>query len=67
MYLGAASKKMAAIGIVAGSGPIDRDGNVPGLFTGLRLDTSKRFAQHMIMGDGNIAVFTYDKRGVGKA
>ena len=65
-----ATSRIPAIVIVAGSGPIDRNGNVPGL-PGLRLflNTSNRFADHM-MAPGrvrDVAVLSYDKRGVGKS
>ena len=71
---------ITAILIVCGSGPIDRDGNAPGL--GLNLNTSNRFAEHVTSrvsqstaaaDDENrkapitqCAVLSYDKRGVGK-
>ena len=56
-----------AILIINGSGPIDRDGNAPSLR--LSLNTSNRFAEHMSKrtADEAIAVFCYDKRGVGKS
>jgi pimeloyl-ACP methyl ester carboxylesterase len=81
LYLPASTKdapsqaKLPAIVIVAGSGPIDRDGNAKGFFTGIQLNTSNRFAEHMMMmmmmrtddSQQQIAVLTYDKRGVGKS
>ena len=56
-----------AILIINGSGPIDRDGNVPSLR--MKFNTSNRFADHMAARpvDKSIAVFCYDKRGVGKS
>jgi alpha-beta hydrolase superfamily lysophospholipase len=56
-----------AILIINGSGPIDRNGNVPSLK--MTLNTSNQFAHHMSNrpSDKPIAVFCYDKRGVGKS
>lgn len=56
-----------AILIINGSGPIDRDGNAPSLR--MSFNTSNRFAEHMSQraADKSIAVFCYDKRGVGKS
>lgn len=64
--------KIPAIVIVVGSGPIDRDGNAEGFLTGMKLNTSNRFAEHMVLDDRKesqqpVAVMTYDKRGVGKS
>lgn len=52
-----------AILIIAGSGPIDRNGNAPGI----NLNTSKRFAEFITSSERPIAVLSYDKRGVGKS
>lgn len=57
-----------AIVVVNGSGPIDRNGNVPQMK--LKLNTSNQFAKHMTEErpkDRAIAVLSYDKRGVGKS
>ena len=56
-----------AILIINGSGPIDRDGNVPSMK--MQFNTSNRFADHMSArsADKPIAVLCYDKRGVGKS
>jgi hypothetical protein len=56
-----------AILIINGSGPIDRNGNVPSLK--MTFNTSNCFADHMAARptDRSIAVFCYDKRGVGKS
>lgn len=56
-----------AILIINGSGPIDRNGNVPSLK--MTFNTSNQFAEHMSNrpADKPIAVFCYDKRGVGKS
>mmetsp|Transcript_23697 Transcript_23697/g.50716 ORF Transcript_23697/g.50716 Transcript_23697/m.50716 type:complete len:366 (+) Transcript_23697:80-1177(+) len=61
------SEKMPAIVIVAGSGPIDRNGNAPSLR--LNLHTSDRFSDHVSRRrpERAIAVLSYDKRGVGKS
>mmetsp|Transcript_1797 Transcript_1797/g.4245 ORF Transcript_1797/g.4245 Transcript_1797/m.4245 type:complete len:353 (-) Transcript_1797:150-1208(-) len=58
---------LPAIVIVAGSGPIDRNGNAPSMR--MKLNTSNRFAEHMSSrsSDRPIAVLSYDKRGVGKS
>jgi uncharacterized protein len=52
-----------AILIVAGSGPIDRNGNAPGI----KLNTSNRFAEFITSSERPIAVLSYDKRGVAKS
>lgn len=59
--------QIPAILIINGSGPIDRDGNVPSLM--MKFNTSNRFADHVSQrpADKPIAVFCYDKRGVGKS
>lgn len=57
-----------AIVIVAGSGPIDRNGNIPSFR--INLNTSNRFAEHMSSRrspHSPIAFLLYDKRGVGKS
>lgn len=62
--------KIPAIVIVAGSGPIDREGNAAGFLTGAKLNTSNRFGEHMIKEGQQkqpVAVLSYDKRGVGKS
>mmetsp|Transcript_9544 Transcript_9544/g.28651 ORF Transcript_9544/g.28651 Transcript_9544/m.28651 type:complete len:343 (-) Transcript_9544:103-1131(-) len=61
-----ASPTFPAIVIVSGSGPIDRDGNVPGILLGMKLNTSNRFAD-LFSSHRQISVLTYDKRGVGKS
>jgi len=58
------TKKVPAVLFLSGSGPIDRYGNVPGFFTGFRLETHRRFAQQFSC---NMAVLSYDKRGIGKS
>ena len=59
--------QLPAILIVNGSGPIDRDGNVPSMH--MFFNTAKRFAEHISQrpSDMSIAVLSYDKRGVGKS
>ncbi len=57
-----------AIVVINGSGPTDRNGNVPQMK--LKLNTSNQFAKHMAQErpkDRAIAVLSYDKRGVGKS
>lgn len=57
-----------AIVVINGSGPIDRNGDVPQMK--LKLNTSNQFAKHMVeeRPEGRtIAVLSYDKRGVGKS
>ena len=57
---------LPAIVIVAGSGPIDRNGNAPTM----KLNAYSRFAEHVMSSrssDRSIAVLSYDKRGVGKS
>jgi len=59
---------LPAIVIVNGSGPIDRNGDIPQMK--LKLNTSNQFAKHMAEErpkDRAIAVLSYDKRGVGKS
>ncbi len=55
--------KGPAVLVVAGSGEVDRDGNVSGFK--FKLDTYKELAE-WLSGQG-IAVLCYDKRGVGKS
>lgn len=68
---GAKTKLLPAIVIVAGSGPIDRNGNAPNQH--LNFNTYNRFAEHMAASPSRssenraIAVLSYDKRGVGKS
>mmetsp|Transcript_12432 Transcript_12432/g.20614 ORF Transcript_12432/g.20614 Transcript_12432/m.20614 type:complete len:359 (-) Transcript_12432:106-1182(-) len=59
--------KIPAILMIAGSGPIDRNGNVAGWLTGISLNTSNRFAESITSSRQEIAVLSYDKRGVGKS
>ena len=57
-----------AIVVINGSGPIDRNGDVPQMK--LKLNTSNQFANHMVEErpkGRTIAVLSYDKRGVGKS
>ena len=61
------SKPCPAILIIAGSGAIDRDGNVPGWINGMKLNTSNRFADDIVSSNRRIAVLSYDKRGIGKS
>lgn len=59
---------LPAIVIVNGSGPIDRNGDIPQMK--LKLNTANQFAKHMIEErpkERTIAVLSYDKRGVGKS
>lgn len=59
---------LPAIVIINGSGPIDRNGNVPQMK--LNFNTANQFAKHMVQErpvDRKIAVLSYDKRGVGKS
>mmetsp|Transcript_35043 Transcript_35043/g.64910 ORF Transcript_35043/g.64910 Transcript_35043/m.64910 type:complete len:368 (+) Transcript_35043:120-1223(+) len=67
---------LPAIVIVAGSGPVDRNGNAPSMR--LNFNIYNRFAQHIhdkpssdntscSGGGGSIAVLSYDKRGAGKS
>ncbi len=50
---------VCAVLFVAGSGPVDRDGNAPGL----QMDAYRQLAR--AFADSGIASFRYDKRGVG--
>lgn len=68
--------KIPAIVIVAGSGPIDRQGNASGLLSTLGFNTNNRFAEYMMESSSStdenkrhnpVAILTYDKRGVGKS
>eukprot|EP00986_Skeletonema_menzelii_P006131 scaffold2316_cov135-Skeletonema_menzelii.AAC.6 len=62
------SHLVPAIVVINGSGPFDRNGDVPQMK--LRLNTSNQFAKHMTedrLKDRTIAVLSYDKRGVGKS
>jgi uncharacterized protein len=52
---------MCAVLFVAGSGPVDRNGNAPGL----EMDAYRQLAQSLAL-DG-IASLRYDKRGVGQS
>jgi len=62
---------LPAIVFVNGSGPIDRNGDVPSLH--MILNTSNQFSEHITSSsrpaadNRAIAVLTYDKRGVGKS
>ena len=47
--------------IIAGSGPVDRDGNAQGL----QMDAYRQLAQ--ALAEAGIASYRYDKRGVGKS
>jgi hypothetical protein len=60
-------KTLPAILVVNGSGPIDRNGNVPSMK--MFFNTCNRFAEHMTTrtAERSIAVLSYDKRGVGKS
>ena len=69
LYLPSNSERQVpVIIVVAGSGPIDRDGNAKAM----SFNTSNRFADHVIgRSEGHegreCAVLTYDKRGIGKS
>ena len=71
LYLPSSSssaRQVPVIVVVAGSGPIDRDGNAKSM----PFNTSNRFADHVIArSEGHegreCAVLTYDKRGIGKS
>jgi len=59
---------LPAIVIVSGSGPVDRNGNIPQMK--LKLNTSSQIAKHLVderPKGRTIAVLSYDKRGVGKS
>jgi len=59
---------LPAIVIVSGSGPVDRNGDIPQMK--LKLNTSNQIAKHLVEErpkDRTIAVLSYDKRGVGKS
>lgn len=58
---GAQTPTQRVVLIVAGSGPVDRDGNAPGF----RMDGYRQLAQ--TLARGGIASFRYDKRGVGRS
>ncbi|KAL3786355.1 hypothetical protein HJC23_000597 [Cyclotella cryptica] len=60
-------KSVPAILVVNGSGPIDRNGNVPSMK--MNFNTCNRFAEHISTrtAERSIAVLSYDKRGVGKS
>lgn len=60
-------KPIPAILVINGSGPIDRDGNIPSMK--MTFNTSNNFANHVKKRPKarSIAVLSYDKRGVGKS
>jgi hypothetical protein len=53
-------KPVPAVLVIAGSGTVDRDGNVGGI---LRTDTSRQLAEALVRR--GVAAIRYDKRGVG--
>ncbi|MFC6102821.1 alpha/beta hydrolase [Olivibacter domesticus] len=55
------SKKSALAIIIAGSGPVDRDGNLPNM----KNNCLKMLAHSL--ADNNISSIRYDKRGIGKS
>ncbi len=61
LSLPAARAPFAAVLIVGGSGPLDRDGNAPGL----RMEAYRELA--LGLAQGGIASLRYDKRGVGES
>ena len=52
-------ERRPAVLLISGSGPLDRDSNMPGQ----RLDISRAFAEHL--AERGIASLRYDKRGAG--
>jgi alpha-beta hydrolase superfamily lysophospholipase len=71
LALSSTEEPTPAILIIAGSGPIDRNGNVQGILGpigAMNLNTSNRFAEFFNSTKRRpIAVLSYDKRGVGKS
>lgn len=70
LTLASTEESTPAILIIAGSGPIDRNGNVQGILGpigAMNLNTSNRFAEFVNDTKRSIAVLSYDKRGVGKS
>uniref|UniRef100_A0A7S2A7D3 Serine aminopeptidase S33 domain-containing protein n=1 Tax=Trieres chinensis TaxID=1514140 RepID=A0A7S2A7D3_TRICV len=63
-----AHEPIPAILVIAGSGPLDRNGNVSELLLRMDFNTSNQIAEHMVSpSERPIAVLSYDKRGVGKS
>jgi pimeloyl-ACP methyl ester carboxylesterase len=71
LTLSSTEEPTPAVLIIAGSGPIDRNGNVQGILGtpigAMKLNTSNRFAEFFNGTERPIAVLSYDKRGVGES
>ncbi|KAJ3042503.1 hypothetical protein HK097_002008 [Rhizophlyctis rosea] len=60
------TKRYPAVLMIAGSGPVNRDGNITSGLVRINLNLYNRLAEHLT-SQGGVATLRYDKRGAGKS